>query len=65
MTETYDAAQANLALMYKGEDNLKAHMWLNIASANGNEGAGTFRNRLEGKRHLKTSQKPLLWLVNA
>tara|TARA_B110001450_G_C17413949_1_gene396972 strand:- start:485 stop:685 length:201 start_codon:yes stop_codon:yes gene_type:complete len=31
------------------KDNLKAHMWFNIASANGNEVTGTYRNRLEGK----------------
>ena len=43
-------AQYNLGVMYangEGVDSVLAHMWLNIAGANGNEGARENRDTLE------------------
>ena len=44
-------AQTNLAVMYRygdgvPKDYITAHMWFNIAAANGHERAGTFRDEL-------------------
>ncbi|MDC1494254.1 sel1 repeat family protein [Planktomarina temperata] len=47
-------AQVNLGLIHEYsnhetfKDNLKAHMWYNIASANGDENADEWRDELEG-----------------
>ena len=47
-------AQSNLGTMYgngKGvlQDNVMAHMWLNIGAANGNELGGTNRDKIAKK----------------
>ena len=46
------SAQHNLGVMHTNgwgvlKDSLLAHMWLNIAGANGHEGAGESRDTLE------------------
>jgi TPR repeat protein len=47
-------SQVNLGLLYVGgesflQDFERAHMWFNIAAANGHEGAKDFRDRLSIK----------------
>ena len=46
-------AQNNLGIMYEYghgvlQDNTMAHMWYNIASANGHEKAGGYRDEASG-----------------
>lgn len=55
-------AQLNLGLIYERgiftpQDYVKAHMWLNLAGAQGNEYARTKREEVEGKMTLQSIEK--------
>ena len=50
----YASAQYNLGVMYENgkgdlQDNVMAHMWYNIASANGHDEAGEWRDERAGQ----------------